>query len=204
MYRGTFRYPGWCETLKKVVELGLLEETPTTYPEGTTYARFTAGSLKGQPTGDLRKDLAAQLGLDESSAVLDRFEWLGLFSSDPIAITGKPTTPLDVLAARMLEKMPYAPGERDMIALCHYFLARFPSAPDERITSTLIDYGQPNGDSSMARTVSLPAAVAAKLILTEKLHLPGVHIPVRPEMYNPVLDELETLNIRCVERTQTL
>ena len=202
MFRGTFRYVGWCETLLNIVKLGLLDETPTTYPAGTTYAQYISRFLKGQSTGNLRKDLAAQLNLDEGSAVLDRFEWLGLFSDDPIAITEKETTPLDVLAALMLEKMPYKPGERDMIVLCHYFLAKFPNAPDERITSTMIDYGIPNGDSSMARTVSLPAAIGANLILTGKIMKPGVHIPVTPDIYNPVLDELATLDIKCVERTE--
>jgi saccharopine dehydrogenase (NADP+, L-glutamate forming)/spermidine synthase len=201
MFRGTFRYRGWCETLEKVVDLGLLEETPVTYAEGTTYAQFTASLLGAEATGDLRKVLAVRFGVQESSAVLDRLEWLGLLGNDPIAITETQTTPLDVLAARMAEKMPYRAGERDMIVLCHYFLGRFPSAPDERITSTLIDYGQPDGDSSMARTVSLPAAVGAKLILTGQIHQPGVHIPVSPEIYNPVLDELATMGIRCVEKT---
>lgn len=204
MFRGTFRYQGWCQTLKKVVDLGLLDETPATYPEGTTYAQFTAGFLTSKPTGDLRKDLAAHLDLDESSPVLDRFEWLGLLDDDPIAITAKETTPLDVLAAQMAQKMPYAPGQRDMIVLCHYFMARFPAQPDERITSTLIDYGQPGGDSSMARTVSLPAAVAARRIVTGHVVIPGVHIPVTPQIYNPILDELATMGIRCIEKTVPL
>ncbi len=204
MFRGTFRYPGWCETLKKIVDLGLLEETPVTYPAGTTYAQYLASFLKSPPTGDVRKDVAAQLNLDSVSPILDRLEWLGLFSNETIAITEKQTTPLDVLAARLLEKMPYKPGERDMIVLCHYFIARFPSAPDERITSTMVDYGIPGGDSSMARTVSLPAAIGAKLILTGKIMLPGVHVPVKKEIYNPVLDELTTLDIRCVEKTEPL
>ncbi|MGD2108721.1 MAG: saccharopine dehydrogenase C-terminal domain-containing protein [Phycisphaerae bacterium] len=204
MFRGTFRYVGWCETLKAIVDLGLLEETPTTYPKGTTYAKFTAGFLKARPTGDLRKDLAAQLNLDPASPVLDRLDWLGLFADDEIAITDNQTTPLDVLSERMLEKMPYKPGEKDMIVLCHYFIADFPGASSERITSTMIDYGIPNGDSSMARTVSLPAAIGANLILQGKVMLPGVHIPVIPEIYNPVLDELATLDIKCVEKTMPL
>jgi saccharopine dehydrogenase (NADP+, L-glutamate forming)/spermidine synthase len=204
MFRGTFRYIGWCETLKKIVDLGLLEETPVTYPAGTTYSKFTASFLKSPPSGNLRKDLATQLQLDASSPVLDRLEWLGLFSDETIAITEKETTPLDVLGARMEQKMPYKPGERDMIALCHYFIAEFPDGKKERITSTMIDYGQPDGDSSMARTVSLPAAIGAKLILTGKIMKPGVHIPVTPDIYNPVLDELAALDIKCVEKTEAL
>jgi len=202
MFRGTFRYQGWCDCLKKVVDLGMLDETPTTYPAGTTFAMWMAGLMKSAPGGNLRKDLAAHLGIDESSNVLDRFEWLGLLSNNALPILETETTPLDILGARMDEKMTYAAGERDMIALCHYFLARFPSGGEERITSTLIDYGQPNGDSSMARTVSLPAAIGATLILTGKIKMTGVYIPVEKAIYNPVLDELANLDIRCVEQTK--
>jgi len=202
MFRGTFRYVGWCETLKKVVDLGMLEETPTTYPAGTTFAKYMASFLKAAPTGNIRNDLAAQLNLDPASPILDRFEWLGLFADDEIAITGKETTPLDILGERMLERMAYKPGERDMIVLCHFFIAEFPNGSKERITSTMVDYGQPDGDSSMARTVSLPAAIGANLILQGKLMVPGVHVPVTKEIYNPVLDELATLDIKCVEKTE--
>lgn len=204
MYRGTLRYPGWCDTLKAIVDLGLLDETPVTYPAGTTHAGFTARFLKAAPTGNLRADVAAQLKLDASSPILGRLDWLGLFTDEPLPMTGTRTTPLDVLAARMAEKMPYRPGERDMIILCHDFRARFDTQREEKMTSTLIDFGEPNGDSSMARTVSLPAAVAARLIAQGKVHTPGVHIPVAREVYGPVLDELASMNIRCVEKTEPL
>ncbi len=202
MFRGTFRYVGWCETLKAIVDIGLLDETPTTYPAGTTYQKFMAGFLRSGGSGALRNDLAAQLGLDAASPILDRFEWLGLLSDEPIAISEKPTTPLDVLCARMDQKMKYKPGERDMIALCHFFLAKFDDGHEERISSTMINYGQPNGDSSMARSVSLPAAIATKLIIAGEITTPGVHIPVTKNIYEPVLNELATLGIQCVEKTE--
>ncbi len=202
MFRGTFRYRGWCETLKKVADLGLLEETTITYPPGTTYASFMGGLATGSSTGNVRNDVAAQLDLDPESPILDRFEWLGLFDNDEIAITGRETTPLDVLAARMEERMQYGKGQRDMIVLCHDFRAEFPNGPREHITSTLIDFGQADGDSSMARTVGLPAAVGSKLILTGEVKLPGVQIPVAPAIYNPVLNELADMGIKCLEKTE--
>ena len=201
MFRGTFRYAGWCACLKKVVDLGLLDETPVTYRAGTTFAQFTAKLINASSTDRLRQQVAKHIGLDESSDVLHRLEWLGLFSDDELPITGRETTRLDVLAARMDEKMAYKKGERDMIVLLHQFVARFPDGQEERISSTLIDFGQPDGDSSMARTVSLPAAVSARLILAGAITDTGVHIPVEPTVYNPVLDELETLDIRCEEKT---
>jgi saccharopine dehydrogenase-like NADP-dependent oxidoreductase len=202
MFRGTLRYPGWCVCMKKVVDLGLLDETPVTYPPGMTFAKWMAGFIKAKSTDNLRPQVARHLGLDVALNVLDRWEWLGLFSNEPLPVTGQQTTALDVLAARMDAKMPYKKGERDMLILLHRFVARFPGKPDEKISSTLIDFGQPNGDSSMARTVSLPAAVGTKLILTGAIREPGVHIPVKPEIYNPVLDELATMGIRCEEKKE--
>ena len=94
--------------------------------------------------------------------------------------------------------MPYTPGERDMIVMHHEFKAEFEDHK-EYLTSSLIDYGIPNGDSSMARTVSLPAAIAARLILEGKIDEPGVQIPVTPKFYNPILDELDEMDIRFIE-----
>ncbi len=89
-----------------------------------------------------------------------------------------------------------------MIVLHHDFLAEYPDENrKEKITSTLIDFGIPGGDSSMARTVSLPAAIASKLILQGKIKETGVHIPVIPSIYNPVLDELESMSIVCKEKS---
>jgi hypothetical protein len=56
----------------------------------------------------------------------------------------------------------------------------------------------------MARTVSLPAAIATKLIVEGKIDLTGVHIPVLPEFYEPVLKELEEMKITFVERKSSL
>ena len=38
----------------------------------------------------------------------------------------------------------------------------------EKLTSTMIDYGIPDGDSSMSRTVGLPAAIGVRMILEGK------------------------------------
>ncbi len=199
MYRGTFRNKGWCATWKKIVDLGLLDETPRPWPAGTTYAQFMQSFLQAPATGNLRADLARQLNLDPKSHVLDWWDWLGLLGNDPLPM--REASPLDVMCARLHQKCTYAPGERDMIAMHHEFIAEYPGKPAERITSTLIDYGIPGGDSSMSRTVGLPAAIATKLILEGHMEGEGVHVPVRPYIYEPVLNELEELGIRFTERT---
>lgn len=52
----------------------------------------------------------------------------------------------------------------------------------------------------MAKTVGLPAAVAAKLVLTGDLPLTGSHIPTHERVYGPVLRELESEGMRFEER----
>lgn len=200
MYRGTLRYPGWCETWQKFVELGLLDLTEREDLAGMTYRQLLARLIGRPQTPDLRRDLAVHLDLPEDSPVLDRFEWLGLLSDDPLP---PQRTILDVLAARMQEKLQYAPGERDMVVLLHDFVAEYPDRR-ERIRSWLVDFGIPHGDTAMARTVGLPAAIATRLILQGVIQLTGVHIPVLPEIYRPVLAELEERGIRVEEQVERL
>ena len=107
-------------------------------------------------------------------------------------------TQLDALCHLFEEKLQYSPGERDMIVMHHEFIASYPDKK-EKITSTLIDFGIPNGDSSMSRTVALPVAIASRLILENKINLVGVHRPVLPELYNPILKELKEQDISMEE-----
>ena len=68
-------------------------------------------------------------------------QWLDLFAERRIPEL-RNYTPLDALCATMLEKMPYADGERDMLVMKHTFVAEFPEDKKRQvITSKMIDYG---------------------------------------------------------------
>jgi saccharopine dehydrogenase (NADP+, L-glutamate forming) len=197
MLRGTLRNPGWCGTLKAIADLGVLEdETVRTGIDKLTPAAWLRGYAPG--SGKLRADVAAKLGFKEDDPVLERLAWLGLFDDRPVGL--EQGSNLDILAKQMLDRMAYGPGERDMIVLHHEFRAEYPGRPTEDIFSTLIAFGEPGGDSAMARTVSLPAAIAVRMILQGELKLTGVQVPVVPQIYEPVLAELARLGIECKER----
>jgi len=130
-----------------------------------------------------------------------RLEWLGLFSDK--SLPEDKDNPLDYLNVISLERMILPKDQRDMIVMHHEFVAEYTSKK-EYITSTLVDYGIPNDDSAIARTVSIPAAIAVKMILEEKIQLTGVHVPVLPEIYNPILDELEEKGIIFKETSENI
>jgi saccharopine dehydrogenase (NADP+, L-glutamate forming) len=199
MFRGTLRNVGWCETMKKIVDLGLVDTDKLDDIAGLTFAQFTARLIGS--SGDLKQDLAAYLSIAEDSQVMSRLEWLGLLSDDPLPV--KKGAPIDILTARMLEKMQYEEGERDLLILQHEFMAEYPDRK-QKITATMVDFGIPHGDTSMSRTVGLPAAIGVRMILQGKINLTGVHTPVVPEIYEPVLEELERLGIGFTETWETI
>jgi len=133
--------------------------------------------------------------------VIKRLEWLGLFSDK--ALPKDKNNPLDYLNVLTLEKMSLQEHERDMIVMHHEFKAVYDDKT-EYITSTLLEYGIPDGDSAVARTVALPAAIAVTMILNKKITLSGVHRPTLPAIYDPILDELETMGIGFKEQSRPI
>jgi saccharopine dehydrogenase-like NADP-dependent oxidoreductase len=148
--------------------------------------------------------VAAYLGIASDSEFIQKLDWLGLFADQPIQVPGGVSSPLDLLTGAMLNRMQYATGERDLVVLVHHFDASYPDHRKEHIVSSLIAYGEPGGYSAMARTVSLPAAIAIDLILRGEITTTGVQIPVIPELYEPILAGLKALGIEAVETVKAV
>lgn len=201
VYRGTFRFVGWCETLRNIVALGWLSDHPVQGFSGKTYGDLTRHLIGVKPSEVLSKATAKYLDLKQYSTVIKRLEWLGLFSDK--TLPEDKNNPLDYLNVLTLSKMILGEHERDMVVMHHEFIAEYQSKK-EYITSTLADYGIPGSDTSIARTVGLPAAIAVKMMLQSKITMAGVHIPVTPDIYNPILDELEEIGIKFDERRDIL
>jgi saccharopine dehydrogenase (NADP+, L-glutamate forming) len=195
--RGTYRNIGWCDTLKKIVDLGLIDETPKDNLKGITYKQMMAALVGASEDEDAAAKTAAKVGLSKDDEVIKRLEWLGLFSDDPVPDYDNY---LDILSERLQEKLYYKEGEKDMLILRHKFIVENKDKSRDMITSTMVDFGIPYGDTSMARTVSLPLAIGVKLMAEGKINLTGVQIATKKEIYEPVLAELEKLNIKMVEK----
>ena len=196
MYRGTFRFRGWCETLD------VLKALKCTLPEqhdfsGMTYAEAVASVNGLDASAGVRRQAAAKLGIDAESYAFDAIEWLGLFSSKPM--NRGVDSMYEITSDLMIEKMMIGEQDRDMIVMMHIFKASYPDGGQEVIKSRMLDFGSLKTDTAIARTVALPAAIAVEMILNGQITAKGVHIPVIADIYNPVLNNLEKLGIRMVE-----
>ena len=202
--RGTIRYEGWCDVLTDIKEMKLISDRYI-YVKKKTHAQFIA-AINGIPfNGDvdqLKSELAEQNNIAEDSPTMKKLEWLGLFDNNTLIKVEdgkKEMLPLDIMTNLMIEKMSLGEIERDMVVMQHMFKARYEDGSSEVIRSRMLDFGTLKKQTSIARTVSLPLAIAAKLLLDKKINLTGVHIPILPELYNPILDELEELDIKLVD-----
>ena len=196
MMRGTFRYPGWCESMDAMKALKLI--TNDTYDlTGKTYAEMLAELNGFDSTENIRQKTADHLNIPVESHAIKAMEWLGIFDEQPM--NRQMDTPFEVISDLMIEKMMIGREERDMVAMQHVFLASYPDGKKEVIKSSMLDFGTQMTDTAIARTVALPAAVGVEMILKDQIKVKGVYIPVIPDIYNPILDALETMDIRMDE-----
>ena len=196
MMRGTFRYPGWCESLDAMKALKLI--TTDTYDfTGKTYAHMVAMLIDEDNAENIRQKAARYLGIDEKAHALDALEWLGVF--DNKNMDRQQDTPFEITSDLMIGKMMIGEDERDMVAMLHVFLVSYPDGSKEVIKSSMLDSGTLATDTAIARTVALPAAVGVDMILKGEISEKGVYIPVIPAIYNPILDALEQMDIRMEE-----
>jgi len=201
--RGTFRNKGWCPTIKKFAELGYLSIEEESF-ENMSYSDLIKKIIHSLNDNDniIREKCAEKLKLNKEDPILDRFDWIGLFSNEKIPKNIK--TKLDALCHLFKSKLIYKPGEKDLLLMQHSFIVNYKNGDKEHITSTLIDYGIKHGDTSMSRTVSLPVAIAVKLVATGKIKLTGLQVPIIKELYDPILNELEEMGIKFVEKTNKI
>ena len=110
-----------------------------------------------------------------------------MFSDEDIIPCGNP---LDTLCATLEKKMQYEEGERDFVMLQHKFEIENKDGSKETRTSTLVEYGDPKGYSSMAKLVGVTCAVAVLQVLDGTISEKGILAPMTPEICRPLLKTL--------------
>lgn len=199
VFRGSVRYPGWCETMKALLDLGYL--TPEPEPiAGATWADLLRRRVSGAED-HLRSRIAQLLELPESHTVIGRLAWLGLLDDEPLPDElGEEASPLDALAWRLRERLSYRDGEKDLIALEQRIVAEDGRhSRRKRIRTRLVVRGEAGDHSAMARAVGLTMAAAARQVLAGRVHGTGVQLPVAPELADAILADVEARGLACEE-----
>ncbi len=188
-YRGLLRYPGYCNFMRYLINMGLFDNEKVMDFSGKTYLQLTASLVGAKASGNIEGKMARFLHINKFADFIHRYKWLGLLDDSPVGI--EKGSMQDVLLDRMLKKMSYEAHGRDMIIVHIEVGAEFPGNIKEKRTATMVVRGIPYGDSAMSRAVGLPIAIAAKLYLEGKIKAVGAHMPpTLPHLYPAVLEEL--------------
>ncbi|SMC97967.1 saccharopine dehydrogenase (NADP+, L-glutamate forming) [Desulfocicer vacuolatum DSM 3385] len=201
IYRGTLRNIGYCETWDFFKKLGLMNQKMKFDMQEISPCQVITNMIHSDGE-DVKGDVAAYLKIPRHSLTIKKLEWLGMFSQDTLDLGT--VSVFEMFAHILKEKLTYNDGEVDLLLQHHEFVAVYPDGKEEMTMSTLVDTGTPGGDSSMSKTVGLPAAICARLIADDKIDVKGVCIPVHSQIYKPVLAELAALNIKFAERKTIL
>ncbi|MEL6626894.1 MAG: saccharopine dehydrogenase C-terminal domain-containing protein [Bacteroidota bacterium] len=198
LYRGTLRRPGYSQAWDAFIQLGATDDTYQM--EGVdkmTHRQFINSFLSYDPHNSIELKLAHYLKLDLDGTVMHKFNWLGMFDDELVGLNKG--TPAQILEHILKKKWAMQPDDKDQIVMYHKF--EFKEGEMHReLQSYMVLTGENAEQTAMSQTVGLPLGIAAKLMLQGKLHLPGVQIPVKREIYNPILEELAQHGIEFVER----
>ncbi|DBA04445.1 TPA: hypothetical protein N0F65_010041 [Lagenidium giganteum] len=185
IYRGTLRYAGCCEILYQMRNLGLFDTNP-------------AGAMPST-WPDLIKELTKKNGGALKQDGNEFLKWLGVYDVNTPLV--KSSTVIDTFCALLQDKLAYKPGERDMAIMHHEFGVEYADGRKEKRTSTYVGYGSENGDTIMAKTVGVTAAIGVQMILQDAVQGRGVLTPTTPDIYSPGLARLEAEGVRFNEKT---
>lgn len=201
MLRGTLRRAGFCKAWNIFVQLGLCDDSfQMNLPANTTLRQFLNSFLPYDPTLSVEEKLG-NLVPDFDFPTWEKIQWLGFFGNDLLPkTTGSPAA---ILQAILEKNWKLYPEDKDMIVMQHLFEIKAPEGTKE-IRSSLVCFGEDSTSTAMAKTVGLPLAIAVDLFLDGKIKLKGLHIPVLPEIYNPILAALKNYGISFREEIRMI
>ncbi|MDP4216122.1 MAG: saccharopine dehydrogenase C-terminal domain-containing protein [Bacteroidota bacterium] len=189
--RTTLRHPSYCRAWGALVKAGLTNDQLSVErpPQGLSFAGWSS---------------SLSPFIDEGNRTA--LQYLGLF--DQARVPDQARTSADILQYLLETRLAMRPDDKDMIVMLHEIGYENgedgPEAPRHKtrsrlIRSHLIVKGEDSLRTAMAKTVGLPLGIAATLMLEGRITLTGLHIPILPAIYEPVLKELAKQGIRFEE-----
>ena len=194
LYRGTIRRVGFSKAWNLFVQLGMTDDSYIMEgSEEMSYRQFVNSFLPYHPTDSVEIKMRLILKIDQDDIMWDKLLELDLFNPDKKV--GLPNaTPAQILEKILTDTWTLQPQDKDMIVMYHK-LGYELDGKKQQIDTKMVCLGEDQTYTAMAKTVGLPVAMAALLILNGKIKTFGVQLPIKKEVYLPILQELEEYGV---------
>ncbi|KQC30957.1 saccharopine dehydrogenase family protein [Flagellimonas eckloniae] len=198
LYRGTMRRVGFSKAWQMFVLLGMTDDSYNIEnSEGMSYRQFVNLFLPYSPTDSVELKLRHYLKIDQDDIKWGKLLELNLFDETK-RIPLKNASPAQMLQYILEDNWTLEADEKDMIVMYHKFGYEI-DGKKKQIDANMVVLGENQNYTAMAKTVGLPVAMAALQILNGKIKTPGVQIPIKSEVYRPILSELKQYGINFKE-----
>lgn len=191
MIRGTLRNKGYCSAWDVFVQLGCTDDGyEMNHVQNMTHRQFIESFLREDNGISIEEKLSSTLTITQKE--LSTLRWSGFFSDELIGLNNG--TPAQILEHILNKKWQLKPEDKDQVVMWHRFTYLLDGNMHE-IQASLSTVGEDAVQTAMAKTVGLPLAVAAELLIKNEIKERGVVIPTAKEVYQPILRELKKLGI---------
>ncbi|XP_010527055.1 PREDICTED: alpha-aminoadipic semialdehyde synthase [Tarenaya hassleriana] len=217
IFRGTLRYEGFSETMGTLAKLGFFDNEANQSPavgKRITFSDLLSKILEmggengtGPVTGEKAiSERISNLGHNREAAAKAAKTIVFLGFNEEREIPASCKNMFDATCLLMEEKLAFSGDEQDMVLLHHQIEVEFPESRRTEIRrATMLEFGSTkNGatTTAMAKTVGIPAAIGALLLMEDKIETRGVLRPIEPEVYLPALEILQAYGIKLMEKTE--
>lgn len=196
--RSTIRSLDFMKAWQVIIEAGLTDEEDRFDMLETTYADWIAQKTGLENSLDLRLQFQAKYNVDPKD--MKMFDWIRIFEHRPIYLEGIKSS-AQILQDIFENRLQLNLMDLDMI-LMQNEVEYTRRGVDYKLISSMVVKGENKMFSAMSKTVGLPMALLAERILTNRFDpttIPGVQIPIMPEVYSPILKDLEKNGVEFIE-----
>ncbi len=198
MIRGTLRNKGFCSAWDIFVQLGCTDDTYRMEDVAQmTHHDFINSFFDYHPEWSVEEKLVHRFHLRPEGPEIQKLNWSGLFDNESVGL--KEGTPALILEHILNKRWKLHAGDADLVVMWHRFKYT-QEGKEHEIQSSLVATGENANHTAMAKTVGLPLAIAAGLVMQNKIKQRGVAIPTTREFYEPILAELKKLGIELQEK----
>lgn len=200
LLRGTLRQEGFCKAWDAFVQLGLTDDNCIIENSETlTYKELVQSFLPADiKSSSVEQSMADFLKCAADSKEMQMLKSTGIFDDKKTGL--KNATAAMILQHLLEQKWVLKKDDKDMIVMVH-LVDYLQSGKAYRLTSSLVVKGSDQVQTAMAKTVGYPLGIVARLIMKDQINLTGVHLPTHPDIYIPVLRELDSMGITFSEKT---